>query len=362
MFGQKTIPSRDGGIEVVVEELATRMAALSNDVTLINRKRKHTKKCPRLTEYKGCHIKEAFTVNFKGLDAVISSFFATLKAKNGHFDIIHVHAEGPCAFLWMLGKHKHSKVIVTIHGLDWQRSKWGHFASWFIRMGEKMAAKYADAVIVLSKNTQKYFQEKYDRKTVLIPNGVSKPHFQAPQIIGEKFSLTKNSYVLFLARIVPEKGLHYLIDAWQGMGDGEKRGKKLVIAGDCFHGSEYYQSILCKVKNDSSIIMTGFVEGKLLEELFSNAFLYVLPSDVEGMPMSLLEALSFENRCLVSDIPENKQIIPDAHCWFKKANVPDLKSKLVSIISESGTSTNFRNISLASWDDVVAQTLAIYKE
>jgi glycosyltransferase involved in cell wall biosynthesis len=360
MFGQKAVPSREGGIEIVVGELAARLASFGNDVTIYNRKRKHDKNHPKLKEYQGCHLQDVFTINTKGLDALLSSFFATVKAKHGHYDVIHVHAEGPCAFLWMLGKHKHTKVVVTIHGLDWQRGKWGGFASWFIRHGEKEAVKHADEIIVLSKDNQDYFENTYHRKTTLIPNGVSEPTLREPELITKNYGLSKGSYVLFLARIVPEKGLHYLIDAWQGMTPEEKKGKKLVIAGGDSHATDYYNSIINKVKGDGSILMTGFVEGQLLEELYSNAYLYVLPSDIEGMPMSLLEAMSFGNLCLVSNIPQNLQVLPKSGFFFKKGDSQDLKNQLVKILSSSLTSHTEKVIPYR-WEDVAKETLKIYE-
>jgi glycosyltransferase involved in cell wall biosynthesis len=361
MFGQKTVPSREGGIEIVVGELATRLASFGNDVTLYNRKRKHDENHPKLKEYKNCHLQEVFTINNKGMDAVLSSFNATIKAKHGHYDVIHVHAEGPCAFLWMLGKHKHTKVVVTIHGLDWQRGKWGGFASWFIKHGEKEAVKHADEIIVLSKDNQDYFEKTYHRKTTLIPNGVCEPTLREPDLITKNFGLSKDSYVLFLARIVPEKGLHYLIDAWQGMTSKEKMGKKLVIAGSDSHATDYFNSIVNKVKGDDSILMTGFVEGQLLEELYSNAYLYVLPSDIEGMPMSLLEAMSYGNICLVSNIYENSSLISSKDYCFEKGSVKGLKEQLKFIIQEQ-LITHKALRTKFSWKEVAESTLVLYNK
>lgn len=362
MIGHKTIPSRDGGIEVVVEELATRMVKKGHSLYLFNRKRSNKNK---LREYKGCSLLNIFTVNIKSLDAIVYSFFATIKAKQmvkkRKLDIIHYHAEGPCIFLRLFGKkHKNFKLIVTIHGLDWQRSKWGGLASKMIKFGERQAVKYADNIIVLSKNNQNYFKEKYNRETSFIPNGVSNPIYMKPHIIKEKYNLEYNEYILFLARIVPEKGLDYLINARQGMSNNDKKNKKLVIAGGSSHSDRYFDSIKLKCMNDLSIVMTGFVSGNELNELFSNAYLYVLPSDVEGMPMSLLEALSYGNVCLVSDIPENTEVINDKCFTFKKGSVEDLRIKLKKIISFNYIRNN-KNEGLSTWDDIVDLTLDVYK-
>ena len=368
MIGHKTVPSRDGGVEIVVEELSTRMVQEGHNVTLFNRKRKNN---PSNNYYKGIKLVDIFTINKKSLDAIVYSYFATKRAiklaKKGEYDVIHFHAEGPCNFLKKFGKigskkrGKMPKIVVTIHGLDWQRGKWGGFATKILLRGEKQAVKYADEIIVLSKNNQKYFMDNYNRKTTFIPNGVNLPNLVDAKIIKEKWNLEKNNYILFLARIVPEKGLHYLIEAWGQALVETKTSKKLVIAGDSSHTNDYLKEIDSMCANDYSIIRTGFVSGQILEELYSNAYLYVLPSDIEGMPMSLLEALSYGNRCLVSDIPENSEIINNNCFSFKKANVDDLKNKLVSILN-SNYSERCNQYIKYQWDDVVDKTLEVYKK
>lgn len=355
MFGQKTIPSRDGGVEIVVEELSTRLAKQGNEVIVLNRKRKNT---PKKSNYKGVKLINTFTINKKSLDALVYAFFATLKAKFLKPDIIHVHAEGPCFFLWLLGKHKKSKLIVTIHGLDWQRGKWGGLASKIIKYGEKQAVKHADKIIVLSNNVKEYFKKTYNRDTIFIPNGVNKPEILEANEIKNKWNLTKDSFILFVARIVPEKGLDYLIDAYKNI--ESKTNKKLVIVGGSSHSQDYYNEVRKKCIGDQNIIMTDFQTGKTLAELFSNAYLYVLPSDVEGMPISLLEAMSYGNTCLVSDIPENRDVIDSNSFTFKKSDIQDLENKLLYAL-ESNFKTHESQYIYKSWDEVTDETKRIYE-
>jgi len=367
MIGHKTVPSRDGGVEIVVEELASRMVQNNNEVTLFNRKRKQNTSAK---EYKGIHLTDVFTINKKSLDAIVYSYFATKKAikmaKKGEFDVIHFHAEGPCNFLYKFGKlnsnkrKKLPKVVVTIHGLDWQRGKWGGLATKILLRGEKQAVKYADNIIVLSENNKKYFKDTYNRETTFIPNGVSEAILHEPEVIKEKWNLDKNEYVLFLARIVPEKGVHYLVEAWKKLKNEIDTNKKLVIAGGSSHSQDYYNQIKAMIGNDDSIIMTDFVSGQSLHELFSNAYLYVLPSDIEGMPMSLLEAIAYGNCCLVSNIPENTEVITEDSFTFKKGNVEDLKTKLEEII-KLDIKSHEKMVQVYSWDDVTKKTLEIYK-
>ena len=337
MIGHKRIPSKEGGVEVVVEELSTRLVKDAYQVDVYNRKGKNVqdknvdRENKKLKEYKGVRIITVPTINKKGIDALIYSILATIRALFGHYDIIHYHAEGSCAMLWLphlFGIH----TVATIHGLDWQRSKWGGIASSYIKFGEKIAAKYADEIIVLSKNVQRYFKNTYNRETNFIPNGVNKPTIRKPNIIKEKYGLYKDSYILFLARIVPEKGLNYLIEAYKQI-DTDKR---LVIAGGASHTNDYLNKIKEMVKDDKRIIMTGFVQGNELEELYSNCYLYCLPSDVEGMPLSLLEAMSYGCYCLVSDIEENVQVIEKNAITFKKGNINSLKNALSNMLQNRG--------------------------
>lgn len=279
-----------------------------------------------MKEYKGVRIITVPTINKKGVDALLYSIFATIRALFGHYDVIHYHAEGSCAMLWLPHLFK-IRTVATIHGLDWQRSKWGGIASKYIKFGEKIAAKYADEIIVLSKNVEKYFKDTYNRETHFIPNGVNKPVIREPKIIKQKYGLNGDDYILFLARIVPEKGLHYLIKAYKEA----NINKKLVIAGGASHTNEYLKEIKDMIKEDSNIIMTGFVQGNELEELYSNCFIYCLPSDVEGMPLSLLEAMSYGCTCLVSDIEENLEVIGQFGEKFLNGNTNDLKEKLIRI-------------------------------
>ena len=227
--------------------------------------------------------------------------------------------------------------------------------------GEKNSVKYADEMIVLSKGIQSYFQEKYGRTTVYVPNGVNPPAILGPQEITAKWGLTKDSYILFLGRLVPEKGIHYLLEAFKNV----KTNKKLVIAGGSSDTDEYTQEL--KEMAKGAVIFTGFQQGRVLEELYSNAYLYVLPSDLEGMPLSLLEAMSYGNCCLVSDIAECVEVVEDKGVVFAKSDVSDLRDKLQMLCNDEKMVSKYKAEAAAfvcnkyNWDDVVEQTLALYK-
>lgn len=367
MLGQKRIPSREGGVEIVVEELATRMVSLGHDVTCYNRRGHHVSgeqfDSKNLDEYKGVRLKSVPTVEKKGLAAMSSSFFAAIKAAFGKYDVVHFHAEGPCAMLW-LPKLMGKRCVATIHGLDHQRAKWGKFASKYIMLGEKCAVKFADEIIVLSENVQQYFMKNYGRKTRFIPNGTTKADIVPADLIKREFGLEKDNYILYLGRIVPEKGIQYLIDAFKNV----DTDKKLVIAGGASDTDSFMNELKEKAKNDDRIIFTGFVQGKKLEELYSNAYIYTLPSDLEGMPLSLLEAMSYGNCCLVSDIAECADVVENVGVKFKKSNVNDLKNKLQMLCNNKQIVETIKSQSADfvcckyDWDKIVEKTLKLYKK
>lgn len=366
MLGHKRIPSREGGIEIVVEELSTRMVETGHSVTCYNRSGHHVSGKEfdggSHKEYKGVKLKSVFTINRKGLAAMTSSFFGAICTAFGKYDVVHFHAEGPCAMLW-LPKLFGKRCIATIHGIDWQRAKWGGFASKYIKSGEKVAVKYADEIIVLSEGVQKYFMETYGRKTVFIPNGVNRPIIHNPQLIKEKYGLEKDEYILFLGRLVPEKGITYLIEAFKGI----TTDKKLVITGGSSDTDTFMQELKQLAEGDNRIIFTGFVQGQMLEELYSNAYVYTLPSDLEGMPLSLLEAMSYGNCCLTSDIAECAEVVEDKAILFKKSDIDDLKEKLQYACDNPDAVKKLKDEAADficgkyNWDDVVEQTLKLYQ-
>lgn len=368
MFGHKRVPSREGGIEIVVEELAKRMVRDGHQVTCYNRAGHHVSGAEYdaeiKSEYEGIRLKTVPTIERKGLAAVSSSFFAVLCCAFGKYDVVHIHAEGPALFCWipkLFGK----RVVCTVHGIDWRREKWQFgLGSKFIHQGEKNAVRYADEIIVLSKGVQDYFKQTYGRKTRFIPNGVNRPEIRKTELITEKFGLMKDSYILFLGRLVPEKGVRYLIEAYKHV----DTDKKLVIAGGSSDTNTFAQELKELAKSDERIIFTGFVQGQMLDELYSNAYVYCLPSDLEGMPLSLLEAMSYGNCCLTSDIAECTEVVEDKALIFRKSDIEDLKEKLqfacdhpeeVQKLKDGAADFICRKY---NWDDVVKQTLKLYRK
>lgn len=361
MIGQKGIPSRAGGVEVHVEELAAGLVNEGDKVDVYCR-RYYCKN--RVKYHRGIHLIYVPTISTKHLDAIIYTFLATMIALTKGYDVYHYHACGPSSLCWipkMFGK----KVVCTTHGLDWKRAKWGTIGQDYLKFGEKMIGKYADEIIVLNDPMKDYFKETYNRETNVIPNGVEIPELLEPEIIHEKWNLEKESYILFLGRLVPEKGVHYLIEAYNGL----KTDKKLVIAGGSSHSDDYVERLAAMSIDNDNIIMTGFVSGKALEELYSNAYIYVLPSDVEGLPISLLEAMSYRRCCLVSDIKENVTTCRNFGFSFQQGNVADLRRVLTEILSMTeeeilliGENGCQYVKSAYRWENVTDKTEKVYKK
>ena len=368
MVGHKVIPSRRGGIENVLTSLCPLLVEKGAEVTCYNRVSDHVENeyigTVKDNKYKGVVLKNAWTVSGRGFSAMIASFTAAICAAFGKFDIVHFHAEGPCAAMWipkMFGK----RCVATVHGLDWQREKWGKgFASKYIKFGEKVMVKYADEIIVLSESAREYFKETYNRETVLIHNGIERPCKKEADEITKKYGLSKRGYICIVSRLTAEKGVHYLIDAYNSI----KTDKKLVIAGDTSDTDEYVQMLKEKASQNPDIIFTGFISGDVLTEIYSNAYVVTLPSDIEGMSLSLLEALAYGNAVLCSDIPENTLVTEDKAMHFKKSNIKDLAEKLQIMCDNEEIVTNLRNgadefiLSKYNWDNVASATYELYKK
>ncbi len=368
MIGHKVVPSRRGGIENVLTNLCPLLVESGIDVTCYNRSSDKVENeyvgCVVNNTYKGVRLKRALTLNVRGFAAMIASFTAAISATFGGYDIIHFHAEGPCAAIWipkLFGK----KCVATVHGLDWQREKWGKgFASKYIKFGERLLARYADEVIVLSRTAQDYFIKTYNRETTIIHNGINPPEKKAARLITEKFGLSKDSYISVVSRLTEEKGIHHLIDAYCSV----RTDKKLVIAGDTSDTDDYVKMLRERAAGNPNIIFTGFVSGDILKEIYSNSYLNVLPSVLEGMSLSLLESLAYKNALLCSDIPENTSVAGDKAVYFKAGNVTDLTEKLrilcgdralVERLREGADEFVFRKY---AWQEAAKATCSLYRK
>lgn len=313
-----------GGVEKYSEEVGCRLIKKGHDVNVYIIK--HFS--PEKKIYKGMNIIKVPALKTKILEKLSATVIAAIIAAfNDSSDIIHFHAFGPgmfCAIPKLLGK----KVVVQGHGLEWKRSRWNIFGRWFLKATEWPSVKFPDGVTVVSRVQQRYLKEKYGIESFYIPTGVNPPRNEKPDLIRNFFGLEGNDYILFAARLVKEKGAHYLIEAYNRL----KPRIKLVIAGDSYH-EDKYKAFLNKLKGkNKNIIFTGYVTGKVLRELFSNCYMFVLPSEIEGLPTALLEAMSYGNCCLVSNIPENLEALNGYGFYFNNRDVENLAERINYLI------------------------------
>lgn len=358
MIGHKDFPSRSGGVEVVVFELSTRLAQRGHSVTVYNRGRRAG---DNQGSVQGVAYVRTATSQRQSLNALLYSITATLQALPQKYDLIHYHALGPSVMM-LLPHLRGIPTVATVHGLDWQRAKWNRLGAAYLKLGERIIARYADEVIVLSRDVQSYFWNTYGRSTNLIENAVT-PIETAPCCeIRRQFGLEHHEYVLYLARIVPEKGLHHLIRAFRRC-EGPYR---LAVAGE-LPDNDYGREIRRLADGCDRIVFTGFVQGQVLQELYSNCALYVLPSHVEGMALTLLEAMSAGARCLTSDIPENTDVLGEFGTFFISGDEESLYQALSSLLSqpaENPRAEEQRQLIRRqySYDTMVEKTLAVYEK
>ena len=361
IIGHKEVPSYNGGIEAVLTEMIPLMDSDSFEITIYNRWTTFYKVSEwfKKESYSNCKIVKIPTFKKSFLNAFLYSFFASIHAMFNNFDIVHYHAEGPSAMSF-LPKATGKKIVITNHGLDWARGKWGGFATKYLKFGEKMSTKTANTLIVLSDPIAKYFEEEYGKETEKIANGINVNERKKANLIKEKFGLDVGSYYLAVGRLVEEKGFHYLIDAYNQL----DTDKKLVIAGELTE-TEHCKRLQEMGANNSNIIFADFVDGELKQELFSNCFAYVIPSDLEGMSISLLESLSYGCRVIASDIEDNKNICDQHITFFKQGDIEDLKAVLMKIrpTTEKEKSTQIDFIKKNyNWQIAVDKTELIYRK
>jgi len=357
MLGTKGIPATWGGIERHVEEIATRLVAMGHDVTVYCRPHYTTTK---EKYYKGVRLRKLPTIPTKNLDAIVHTFLATMDIMMEDYDIVHYHAIGP-ATLAILARMAGKNTVVTVHGLDWQREKWGKQAKLFLKFGERASVLFPYSTITVSKFLKQYLEEKYRRPVTYIPSAVTEPVLLPPDKI-RAYGIGERDYILFVARLVPEKGCHYLIEAYERLDPKFK----LVIAGGSSHSDEYVAD-LQKHASDR-IIFTGYVYGDTLHELYTNAYCYVQPSTIEGLPVTLLEAVAYGNCVIASDIPANMEVVADAGVTFESQNVDDLCRALSMVINdpvlarEFGERAKVRGVEEYDYDSVTEKTEKLYRQ
>ena len=353
--GTRGIPRIQGGVETHCEELFPRIAAYSADIT-IYRRASYVTKANRLDSFRGISLVDIPTPRRKSIEAIVHTFRAVIAAKKANADIIHIHAIGP-ALLIPLAKMLGMKTVMTNHGPDYEREKWGQLAKFMLRLGERLGTKYADAVIVISDHIRRRLARQYGRTdTDLIFNGVNMPEKSTDTDYIKSLGLEPGQYILAIGRFVKEKNFHLLIEAYR---QTSPTGIRLVIAGDADMPDDYSESLKRQAQKTGTIL-TGFIKGQKLNQLMSHARLFVLPSTHEGLPISLLEAMSYGLDVLVSDIDANTLPQLEKTDFFRVGDIDDLNSSLKRKLSTSPRERTY-DLSDYDWDNIARQTMEVYR-
>jgi glycosyltransferase involved in cell wall biosynthesis len=320
-IGGRGVISKYSGIESFYEETGKRLAGMGHEITVYCR----NYFSPGLREYNGMRLVRLPTFRSKHLETVIHTFLSTMHALTQHYDLVHYHALGPALFS-CIPRLYGTKTAVTVQGLDWRRKKWGRLASAVLRIGEDASAHLPNQTMVVSRTLQQHYREVHGIEAVYIPNGGVLRERAEPRKILE-WGLEPGRYLLFLGRFSPEKGCHLLVQAFESIDSDVK----LVMAGGTSYCDDYQRELL-KHANDR-IRMLGWVSGEDLDELLTNAMIFVLPSDMEGLSLALLDAMGAGLCVLASDVPENREAVEGAGFTFHCGDVEDLSDRLRFLIA-----------------------------
>ena len=358
--GTRGIPDIPGGVEKHCQELYPLIAAQGQEILLATRKTYVNG--TRQGAWNGVRLVHTFAPHKKSLEAIVHTFLAILKARLANPDIVHIHAVGPglmAPFARFLGL----RVVVTNHGPDYDRQKWGKSAKMMLRLGEYCGGRFGNQVIVISRVIADIIRTRCSRESNLVYNGVPIPEKSESTSFLTKIGVTPGKYVLAVSRFVPEKGLDILIRAFRNV-EGDY---KLVIAGDADHESEYSRELKAMIAEDTRVISTGYITGEPLNQVFSNARLFVLPSFHEGLPIALLEAMSYGLSVLVSDIPANMEVDLAPERYFRCGDETDLTTRMKALLKQELTEVEKRDMRLQiaekyNWLKIAEQTVEVYRK
>jgi glycosyltransferase involved in cell wall biosynthesis len=362
MLGLRAIGQGSGGVEKAVEELSVRLTARGHEVTVFCRKRYNP---GNATSYQGVHLVNLPAVYTKHLEAISHTALAACRVLRG-FDVVHIHATGP-SMLSFIPRLARRKVVVTVHRLDWKSEKWRGLAKPILRLGAWTAIHFPHKTIVVSRQLERHYAEQHGRETVYIPNGVS-PGARRPVQALRRLGVTGDDYILYLGRLVPEKGCHLLIDALRQL----DTKKKLLVVGETSHSDAYVDRLRSMAEGDNRVVFAGALYGDEKDEAYSNATCLVFPSTLEGMPIVLLEAMSYGCPVLCSDIPENLEVVkPGPHAdfaaTFQSGSTDDLAGRLQDLLANADRARQMADDAQAyvgrafTWDAAATETERLYE-
>lgn len=364
MIGQKGIPTRFGGIERHVEALAVRLGKKGHDVTVYTRA---WYAAPKRRFSKGVRTVATPTIKTKHFDAIVHTFTSTVHAIRSGADVIHYHGVGPSLLAWIPRVFApRIRVVATFHCVDRNHQKWGLLARTMLGAGERAACLFPHQTIAVSKTLQSYCMNRFGNDVRYVPNGIEAPPRVGTDVLA-KFGLKKDGYIVMVSRLVRHKGAHHLIEAYARLQKRSlTRGKKLVIVGDSAFTDDYVAELKAMAAGNRDVLFTGYLKGKALEQMFGNAYAVVHPSESEGLPIAVLEAMSYGKIVLGSDIPENMEVIGEHGMSFRNRSVPDLTRKLRILLDSpelaktQGTAAKAFVLEHYHWDDVAREVDRLY--
>ncbi len=367
MIGQKGIPARAGGIERHVEELSVELAARGHKVLVFSR----SWYVWPIRNHRGVRCIKTWTISTKHLDAIVHTFTSIVLAAREQVDVFHIHGVGPALLAWLPKLLRPSaKVLVTFHCIDRHHQKWGWFARMMLNLGERAAVTFPDATIAVSKTLETYCRMSYGTNAKYIPNGTHIPQTDADPTLVNAFGLEPGNYLMMCSRLVKHKNAHLLIKAWQQLVQEQPKimkGKKLAIVGGSAFTDAYVQSLQKLSKDDPTIVMTGTQTGATLHALFLNAYAIVHPSESEGLPIAILEAMSYGKCVLSSDIPENLELTENYGLVFRRGDVQELKRGILYMIEypdeirKIGKKARAHIATTYDWKDIAETTEYLYE-
>ena len=352
--GTRGIPGILGGVETHCEELYPRLVEMGHEVIVIRRS-SYIDDNNHISQYRGVKLIDVFAPRRKSIEAIVHTTLAIFKARSLRPDVLHIHAIGP-AIMVPLARLLGMKVVMTNHGPDYDRQKWGRLAKFVLKTGERLGTRFSDKVIVISNVIADILRTNYGRTdTHLIYNGVNTPIKSTSTDYLDTLGIRPTSYILAIGRFVEEKGFHDLIDAYTRL---KPKGIQLVIAGDADHPDQYSTSLKEKACQ-AGAILTGFIKGEKLNQVMTNARLFAMPSYHEGLPIALLEAMSYNLDVVVSDIPACRldNLTPADH--FPVGNVDALTSALRDKLSQTYAPRHY-DLTPYNWDTIAVQTANVY--
>ena len=356
--GTRGVPDIPGGVETHCQNLYPHIVKAGHEVHI-------SRRTPYVSEpldsWRGIKLHDIYTPHSKALEAIVHTFLSVIRARRLNADIVHIHAVGP-ALLVPFARLLGLKVVFTNHGPDYDRQKWGRLSKSVLMLGEYLGGRFANTNIVISEVIRQIVRKRCNAGSVIIYNGVEIRKTNTCDDYLKSIGVEKGRYILAVARFVPEKGLHDLIAAYAQ----SDRQYDLVIAGDADHEDDYSRS-LKHMASEHGVKLTGYIGGEQLDQVFSHAALFVLPSYHEGLPIALLEALGYGLNVLVSDIPANLEVKLDKRHFFSCGKVNSLRENMDLLLEqgpEDGYDEKITNMlnTLYNWEKIAEQTVSEYEK